>query len=302
MTSLIVMTSKVALLLTLLAGSLAAQEFDLLVLNGKIADGTAATFHADLGIKGGKVTAIGKLANRTAVRTIDAKGLVVAPGFIDMHNHSDTAVVADGNAQSMIRMGVTSMILGEGDSSAPSQPYPRFSDYWATLLKGGVSTNIGSYLGSSTVFTAAHGNKEGPASPAEVQKMRDIVSQAMKDGALGISTSLHQPPGFWISTGELVEMVKVAVQYGGAYSTHIRDEGETVFQAVAEAIEIARRTGAPTDLLHLKIAHQKLWGQMPELIGLIQNARNEGLDVQAHRTRTPWDKRRTAQYYSAMGP
>src|SRR5262245_60706386 len=277
------MKSKIAFLTLLLAGSLTAQEFDLLIVNGKIADGTGSpSFHADLGIKAGKVAALGKLTGRTASRTIDARGLVVAPGFIDMHNHSDNAVVTDGNAQSMIRMGVTSMILGEGDSAAPSQQYPRFTDYWATLLKGGVSTNIGSYLGSSTVFTAAHGNKEGPASAAEVQKMRDIVSRAMKDGALGVSTSLHQPPGYWISTSELVEMVKVAVQYGGAYSTHIRDEGETVFQAVSEAIEIARRTGAPTDILHLKIAHQKMWGQMPELIGLIQNARNEGLDVQAH--------------------
>jgi len=273
----------VTLFASLLASSLAAQDFDILIQNGMIVDGTGSpAFHGDLAIKAGRIAALGKLRNKTAGRTIDAKGLVVAPGFVDMHNHSDTAVLTDGDAQSMIRMGVTSMILGEGDSAAPSARFPRFTDYFAALLKGGVSTNIGSYLGSSTVFTAAHGNKEGPATAGEVQKMREIVRQAMQDGALGISTSLHQPPGFWISTSELVEMVKVAVEYGGAYSTHIRDEGETVFQAVSEAIEIARRTGAPTDILHLKIAHQKLWGQMPELIGLIQNARNEGLDVQAH--------------------
>src|SRR5262245_7975153 len=272
-----------AIVFALLTGALAAQDFDILIQNGRIVDGTGSpSFHGDLGIKDSKVVALGKLPGRTAARTIDAKGLVVAPGFVDMHNHSDTAVLTDGNAQSMIRMGVTSMILGEGESMAPSERYPRLNDYWTALLKGGVSTNIGSYLGSSTVFTSAHGNKEGPATPAEVQKMRDIVASAMRDGALGISTSLHQPPGYWISTNELVEMVKVAVQYGGSYSTHIRDEGETVFQAVSEGIEIARRTGAPTDFLHFKIAHQKLWGQMPELIGLIQNARNEGLDVQAH--------------------
>jgi N-acyl-D-amino-acid deacylase len=206
----------------------------------------------------------------------------VAPGFIDMHNHSDTAVLTDGNAQSMIRMGVTSMILGEGSSAAPSANFPRFTDYWAALLKKGVSTNIGSYVSSSVVFTTAHGNKEGPATAAEIEKMRQIVHQAMQDGALGVSTSLHQPPGFWISTDELVEMVRAAAEYGGIYSTHIRDEGETVFKAVSEAIEIARRGGTQVDILHLKIAHQKLWGQMPELIGLLQNARTEGLDVQAH--------------------
>jgi N-acyl-D-amino-acid deacylase len=270
-------------LLTLLAGCLAAQDFDILIQNGKIVDGTGSpAFHGDLGINGGKIAAMGKLMNKTAGRAIDARGLVVAPGFIDMHNHSDTAVLTDGNSQSMIRMGVTSMILGEGDSAAPSARFPRFTDYWAAVLKGGVSTNVGSYLGSSAVFTAAHGNKEGPATPVEVQKMREIVQQAMQDGAFGISTSLHQPPGFWISTDELVAMVKVAAESGGVYSTHIRDEGETVFKAVSEAIDIARRGGTPVDILHLKIAHQKLWGQMPELIGLIQNARNEGLDVQAH--------------------
>jgi N-acyl-D-aspartate/D-glutamate deacylase len=267
----------------LLSGSLTAQDFDILIQNGKVVDGTGSpSFHGDLAIKGGRIAALGKLKNKTAARTIDANGLVVAPGFIDMHNHSDNAVLIDGDAQSMIRMGVTSMILGEGDSMAPTARFPRFTDYFSALLKSGVSTNIGSYLGSSTVFTAAHGNRQGPASAAEIDKMRDIVRQAMQDGALGISTSLHQPPGYWISINELVEMVKVAAEYGGAYATHIRDEGETVFQAVSEAIEIARRTGAPVDILHLKIAHQKLWGQMPELIGLIQNARNEGLDVQAH--------------------
>ena len=121
---------------------------------------------------------------------------------------------------------------------APSVKYPRFTDYFADVLKKGVSTNIASYLGSGTVFSAGHGDKEGPATPAEIEKMRGIIHQAMQDGAMGISTSLHQPPGFWISTDELVEMVKVAAQYGGAYATHTRDEGETVFKSVSEAIDI----------------------------------------------------------------
>src|SRR5262249_22612846 len=179
-------------------------------------------FHADLGIRSGRIAAIGKLDARKAGRAIDAKGLVVSPGFIDMHNHSDQSVLSDGNAESMIRMGVTSMILGEGSSSAPTVRFPRFRDYWGALLKGGVSTNIGSYVGSGLIFEAAHGVKPGPATPAEVEKMRAIIRHAMEDGALGVSTSLHQTPGFWISTDELVDMAKLAGAYGGIYSSHVR--------------------------------------------------------------------------------
>src|SRR5688572_8408493 len=194
----------------MMTGSIAAQDFDILIRNGKIVDGTGnPPFHGDVGVKGGKIAAMGKLPGKTATRVIDAKNLVVSPGFIDMHNHSDEAVLTDGNAESMIRQGVTSMIFGEGPSAAPTERFPRFRDYWAAVLKSGVSTNVGSYVGSSLIFETAHGRKEGPATPAELQRMRDIVRQAMEDGALGVSTSLHQPPGFWISTGELVEMAKV---------------------------------------------------------------------------------------------
>ena len=277
------MGSKLGPLVILFAAVGAAQEFDILIRNGKIVDGTGnPSFHGDLAIKDGKITALGKLPNRTATRTIDAKGLVVAPGFIDMHNHSDNNILEDGNAESMIRMGVTSMILGEGSSAAPSERFPRFRDYWAAILKSGVSTNIGSYVGSGLVYGNAHGNKPGPASAAEMEKMRDLIRQAMEDGALGVSTSLHQTPGFWITTDELVEMAKVAGNYGGIYSSHTRSEGETVFESIGEAIEVGRRAGVPVDLLHLKIAHFKLWGQMPELIGVIANARAEGVNVEAH--------------------
>jgi len=276
-------TIKFAFLALLPATFLAGQDLDLLIQNGKIADGTGnPSFHGDIGIRDGRIAAMGKLSGRKATRTIDAKGLVVAPGFIDMHNHSDDSVLSEGNAESMIRMGVTSMILGEGSSSAPSARFPRFRDYWAALLKSGVSTNIGSYVGSGLIFATAHGSKPGPATAADVQKMRNLIRHAMEDGALGVSTSLHQTPGFWISTDELVEMAKVAAEYGGIYSTHTRSEGEEVFESVSEAIQIAKRAGLPVDLLHLKIAHHKLWGQMPELTGVIQNARNQGVDVEAN--------------------
>ena len=277
------MKARLAVLILLSVAIAAAQDFDLLIQNGRIADGTGnPSFHGDVGIKDGRILAMGNLAGRKAARTIDAKGLVVAPGFIDMHNHSDETVLADGNAESMVRMGVTSMILGEGSSSAPTSKFPRFRDYWAALLKSGVSTNIGSYVGSGLVFETAHGAKPGPATAPEIEKMRELVRQAMEDGAFGVSTSLHQTPGFWISMDELVEMAKVAGSYGGVYSSHIRSEGEEVFDAVSEAIQVGRRASVPVDILHLKIAHQKLWGQMPELIGVIQNARNQGVDVEAN--------------------
>jgi N-acyl-D-amino-acid deacylase len=270
--------------LFLLAGSLSAQEdFDILIRNGRIVDGTGNPgFTADIGVKAGRIAALGRLNGRTASRIIDAKGLVVSPGFIDMHNHSDQSILADGNAESMIRMGVTSMILGEGSSAAPTTEYPRFRDYWAAVMKRGVSVNIGSYVGSGLIYQTARGARPGPATSAEVQKMRDLIQQAMEDGVLGVSTSLHQTPGFWISTDELVEMAKVAASRGGIYATHTRSEGEEVFDSIAEAVQIARRSGTTVDLLHLKIAHHKRWGQMPDLLGLIQKARNEGVDVEAH--------------------
>jgi N-acyl-D-amino-acid deacylase len=273
------------LLLPLLLAVSAAfgQDFDVLLRNGRVVDGTGnPSFIGDVGIKAGRIVALGNLGGRSASRVIDATGLVVAAGFIDMHNHSDTSILSDGNAESMVRMGVTSMILGEGSSPAPTVEYPRFREYWKAVLEKGASTNIGSYVGSGLIFQRAHGSSPGPATPAEVQKMRDMIQQAMEDGALGVSTSLHQTPGFWISTDELVEMAKVAAKNGGIYATHTRSEGEEVFDSISEAIQIAKRAGTTVDLLHLKIAHQKLWGQMPELLGVIQNARNQGVNVEAH--------------------
>jgi N-acyl-D-amino-acid deacylase len=277
------MKSRLALVLIVTAGCLSAQDYDILIRNGKIVDGTGdPSFHGDLAIRGGKIVAMGKLPHQTATRTIDATGLVIAPGFIDMHNHSDDTVLVDGDTMSMITQGVTSMILGEGNSEAPTKRFPRFRDYWAALAKGGVCTNIGSYIASGSVFESAHGMKSGPATPAEMEDMRRMIREGMEDGALGVSTCLMCLPGFWISTDELVEMAKVAGEYGGIYSSHTRDEGPTVFRAISEAIEIGRRANVPVDLLHLKIAYEGLWGQMPELIGVIQNARNQGVDVQAH--------------------
>ena len=263
--------------------ALAAQDFDLLIVNGRIVDGTGnASYLGDVGVKDGKIAAMGRLAGKTARRTIDAKNLIVAPGFIDIHNHSDVTVLTDGNAQSMIRQGVTTMIFGEGESAAPSQGFARFTDYWARLRSSGVATNIGSYVGSSQIWTRVHGPKAGPPTAAELTQMRALVRQAMEDGALGVSSSLSGPPGAWIDTDTLVAMCEEASKFGGIYSTHMRTEGNGVFKAVQEAIEIGRRANLPVDVIHIKIADHKLWGKMPELIGLIATARANGQEVEAH--------------------
>jgi N-acyl-D-amino-acid deacylase len=262
----------------------AAQEYDLLIRGGRVVDGTGnPSFLADIGIRGGRVAAMGKLAGARARRVIEAGGLTVTPGFIDIHNHSDDSVLADGNAQSMVRQGVTSMIFGEGGSAAPDKDgYRDFRSYFAELLKRGVSTNIGSYVGSSQVWTYVRGPKAGPPEPAELDQMRALVREAMEQGALGVASSLSGPPGSWIDTNTLVAMCEVAGRFGGIYSTHMRTEGFGVFESVAEAIEIGRRARVPVDIIHLKIAEHKLWGQMPELIGSIAAARRAGQDVEAH--------------------
>jgi len=268
-----------------LAGGLSAQqaEFDLLIRGGRIVDGTGnPSYLGDVGLRDGKVAAVGRLAGRSARRTIEAAGLAVAPGFIDIHNHSDDTIVEDGNAQSMVRQGVTTMILGEGGSAAPTERWKDFNAYFDELRKRGISTNIGSYVGSGLVWTTVHGPRAGPAAPAEVERMRGVVREAMEQGALGVASSLSGPPGVWIDTDTLVAMSEVAAKYGGIYSTHNRNEGDGVFLAVAEAIEIGRRARLPVDVIHLKIAEHKLWGKMPEVIEMIRKARVEGLDVEAH--------------------
>ena len=235
---------------------------------------------------------MGRLTGSTAQTVIEARGLVVSPGFIDIHNHSDYTLLTDGNAESMVRQGVTSMILGEGGSAAPvggkqqDKEYPAdwhdFRGYFARLLKGGISTNVGTYVGSSQVWTYVHGDHAGPPAAAEVAQMQDLVRDAMRQGALGVASSLSGPPGSWIDTDTLIAMCRAASEFGGIYSTHIRTEGQGVFESVAEAIKIGRESGLPVDIIHLKLADHKLWGQMPELIASIAQARETGLEVTAN--------------------
>jgi N-acyl-D-amino-acid deacylase len=277
-----------------------AQEFDLIVERGRVVDGTGnPAFRADVGIRGGRIAALGKLNGRAARRRIDASGKVVAPGFVDIHNHSDFTILADGDGQSMIRQGVTSMILGEGGSAAPRGGKQRAEDglpagaagaaawtdlagYFAALGARGVSPNIGTFVGSSQIWTYVRGPRAGPPDAGEREQMRAQVRLAMRQGALGVASSLSGPPGSWIDTDTLIEMCKIAGEYGGIYATHLRTEGFGVFEAVAEALEIGERAGVPVEIIHLKIAERKLWGQMPELIASLANARARGQQVEAH--------------------
>jgi N-acyl-D-amino-acid deacylase len=273
----------IALTLGLVAGvEPQGQRLDLIIAGGTIVDGTGnPSFAGDVGIRDGRIVVVGRVRG-PAERTIDATGLVVAPGFIDIHNHSDDTLLDDGNAPSMVRQGVTTMIFGEGQSAAPTQRFKRFTDYFAELKRRGIATNVGSYVGSGLIWSTVRGNRAGPPTPDELTRMRAIVRTAMEDGALGVASSLSGPPGVWIDTDTLVAMCEEAGKLGGLYSTHMRTEGSGVFTSTAEAIEIGRRAKVPVDIIHIKIADHKLWGRMPELLAMLEKARAEGRQVEAN--------------------
>jgi N-acyl-D-aspartate/D-glutamate deacylase len=272
-----------ACLLAAPATGAAAPSYDLLIRDGRIADGSGnPSFIGDVGIKDGRIVAVGKLGGASAKRTLSAAGLVVSPGFVDIHSHADSALLVDGGAFSAVHQGITSVILGEGPSMAPSREYPTFSDYFGKLIKQGVAINAGSYVGSSQIWTQVRGAKAGPPTADERKRMQALVRQMMLDGALGVSSSLSGPPGSWIDTDTLVAMCQAAAPLGGSYSTHMRHEGLDVWAAVDEALAVGRRAKLPVDIIHLKISEHTLWGQMPKLVAKIAAARAAGADVQAN--------------------
>jgi len=272
--------------------------YDLVIRNGKIVDGTGNPwFVGDVAIRGDRIVAVGRIPAAEAKREIDAKGLVVAPGFIDMHSHSDYVLLEDGNAQSKIRQGVTTEVLGEGNSAGPYQGQlpPRtavvddkkvrwttLGGYFDTLETSGISVNAASYVGTDNVWQCVMGNSFERPTAEQRHKMKSLVEEAMKDGAFGLSSMLAMPPGSLATTDDLVELCKVVAKHRGIYSSHIRNEGSDVFDAVKEAISIGERAGVPVDIIHLKIADQKYWGRMDELVALIEDARKRGVNVQAN--------------------
>ncbi len=276
----------------------ADEKYDLIIRNGRIVDGTGNPwFYADVAIRDDRIVTIGQLDNTEGENTIDADGLVVAPGFIDMHSHSDFLLLEDGNAQSKIRQGVTTEVLGEGNSAGPYQGKlpPRraqisgkivelktLGDYFDTIERAGISTNVCSYVGINNVWRSVMGSTFDRPTAEQIKQMQRLVDGAMRDGAMGLSSQVMMPPGSLATTDDLVALCKAVAPYGGIYSTHIRNEGTGVFDSVKEAIAVGERAGVAVDIIHLKIADQTYWGRMSEIVDLIEDARTRGINVQAN--------------------
>jgi N-acyl-D-amino-acid deacylase len=274
--------------------------YDVIIKNGHILDGAGGPWYsADIGIRGDRIVAIGKLDGAQAKKVIDATGRIVSPGFIDMLGQSEMSLLIDSRSLSKLSQGITSEITGEGQSIAPQNdktlaPLKPFLDHyhlnvdWTTLdgyfrrlEKDGTAINMGTYVGAAQVREAVIGDDDRAPTPAELEQMKTLVAQAMKDGALGISTALIYPPGHYAKTDELIELAKVSGQYGGLYATHMRSEGATEMAALDEAIRIGNEAALPVEIFHLKVSGKSRWGSMPQLVAKIQAARDAGLDIRA---------------------
>lgn len=279
--------------------------YDVVITGGRIVDGSGNPwFYGDVGLRGDRVARIaprGTLASVTARRHIDATGLIVAPGFIDIQSHSRSAfLTGDGRVISKVTQGITTEILGEGTTNAPVNdltlagadtawqrlhaPFrgARGFDAWLRALETrGISTNVGSFVGASTIRVYGKGMSEGSASRAELDTMRAAMTRAMEDGAFGLASALIYPPGVFASTDELVEVAAAMAPYGGLYITHMRSEADQLLEAIDEALTIGRRAGVPVEIYHLKAAGQRNWHKAPLAIAKIDSARRAGQDVTA---------------------
>ena len=297
----------VSMTLVLLGGLTLAQhpQLDLIIFNGHLVDGTGAPWvAADVGIAGDRIIAIGDLRKLSSRNRLDARGLVVSPGFIDLQGQSEFNVLVDNRAASKITQGVTTEITGEGTSIAPlndhlkKQPdfdaneeaarklgvnldWSSLDEYFKHFERTKSAINLGTFVGAGGVRNYVMGSVNRPASPAELEQMRQLVAQAMKDGAFGISTALEYVPDIFASTDEIVELAKVARQYGGVYFTHQRSETDAIFNSLEEVFSIAERARISTTIWHLKTAYKENWGKMPEVLHRIEAARRRGLDVAA---------------------
>jgi len=274
--------------------------YDVIIHGGRVLDGAGNPWiYAEVAIRGDRIVKIGRNLQGRAKREIDAKGFIVAPGFIDMHTHSDLTLLVDGDAQSKIRQGVTTEILGEAASVAPVCPASRqeteasdadlnikrdwtdFDGYFRRLMKQGTSVNVGSYVAGGTIRACGMGfDMRGP-SAAELEKMERLVAEAMQQGALGLATGMIYPPNSYAKTEELVELAKVAAHYGGIYTTHMRSEGSNLLAAIQENITIADQAHIPVHILHLKASGIQNWGRMKDAVQMIAEARGRGLEISA---------------------
>jgi N-acyl-D-amino-acid deacylase len=288
------------LLLVLPVGHAGAADYDLIVRNGRIIDGTGSPWYAaDIGIAAGRIAAIGKLAEASARSSIDAHGMVVAPGFIDMLGQSELTLLVDPRAPSKLFQGITTEITGEGESVAPLNEamlrqnhatYERYrleadwhtlAEYFARLEKQGSGINFATYIGATSVREMVIGYADRAATQEELRRMAELVEQGMREGAMGVSSALEYPPAPYASTAELIALAQAAARHGGIYATHMRDEGNAEAAALEETLRIASEARIPVEIFHLKVAGSKNFGSMPLLVQRIDQARSRGIDVAA---------------------
>ena len=252
-----------------------AQPYDLVIRNGRVVDGTGNPWvYADVAVQNGRIVRIGPVAASDAKRTIDATGLIVAPGFIDVHTHVEGGLQDQPGAPNFVHDGVTTLITGNCGGSSVN-----LRAYFDTLRVQGISVNVGSLVGHNTVRMKVMKMVFREPTTREQADMEALVEQAMKDGAVGLSTGLIYTPGTYARTAEVVNLAKMASRYGGVYASHIRNEGHNVKQAIEEAILISREARIPVEISHFKVASKPLWGKSTETVELVEAARREGLDI-----------------------
>ncbi|HSU57884.1 MAG TPA: D-aminoacylase [Bryobacteraceae bacterium] len=278
----------------------AAQQFDTVIRNGHIIDGTGPPWYsADIGIRNGRIAKIGSLRNAQARTVIDASGLVVTPGFIDMLGQSELSMLVNPHVPSKIFQGITTEITGEGGSIAPmnerilaadrsgfehygiTPDWTTFAGYFKRLQGQGMGINLASYVGATQVRRMVLGEEDRAPNPTELERMKALVREAMQQGTVGVSTSLQYAPAPYASTEELIALAAEASKFGGIYATHMRSEGDTIDQALDEAFRIGREAHIPVEIWHLKAAGKRNWGRMPEIVDRIDKARASGVDVEA---------------------
>ncbi len=295
---------RLLVLTTLVVAAAAAcgprEHYDVIIRNGTVYDGTGAPgVRADVGIRGDQIAAVGDLSGAAAGTAVDATNLAVAPGFINMLSWSTDSLLADGRSQGEIRQGVTTEIMGEGTSMGPlsdemkrrwteSQGDIKYDITWTTLAeylqqleKRGVSPNVASYVGATTIREHVIGLADRPPTPEELDRMRALVRQEMEAGALGIGSSLIYAPAFYAKPEELIELCKVASRFRGKYISHMRSEGNRLLEAVDELVRVAREANIPAEIYHLKAAGAANWPKMEEVIAKVEAARREGLKITA---------------------
>ena len=287
-------------LFVLVSAALGQQPFDVLIRNGHIIDGTGSPWYSgDVGIRVGRIAAIGNLSRAQAQRVIDAEGMVVAPGFIDMMGQSELTILVEPHLPSKIFQGITTEITGEGNSVAPlnvalvqasrirfehfqiTPGWRTLDQYFARLEKQGMGVNMGTFVGATQVRRFVLGDADRAPTPVQLNEMKSLVREAMLQGALGVSTALEFPPAPYASTEELIALASEAAKFGGIYATHIRTEGEGEMAALDEAIRIGREAAIPVEIFHIKTEGKPSFGKMPDVVAKIEAARHAGLDITA---------------------